>query len=129
MKTDSELADYWYGELIDSLRLISSDFSVQEKVLPDFVHVPDEVLNSFPIDSLHTIYNEGLITEEQLAQLRELDTLLDEVELPSDYEEMLEEMKSGQAFEELRKNAKKILVALGQKYEEPQINAVYVKGS
>lgn len=129
MKTDSELADYWYSELVDSLRLISSDFSVQERVLPDFVHVPDEVLNSFPIDSLHTIYNEGLITDEQLAQLREFDSLLDEVELPSDYEEMLEAMSSGQEFKELRAKARQLLQTLGQEYKEPQINAVYVKGS
>ncbi len=127
MKMDSDLADYWYGELIDSLKLISSDFSVQERVLPDFVHVPDEVLNSFPIDSLQTIFNEGLITEEQLAQLREFNTLLNEVELTSDYEEMLEAMRSSEGFKLLREKARKLLEILGQEYEKPQINAVYIK--
>lgn len=129
MKADIELAEYWYGELVDSLRLIGSEFPVQEIVLPDFVHLSDEVLNSFPIDSLRTIYDQGLISKEQLGQLLQFDVLLEEVELPSDYDEILEVMRSGKEFGNLRVKAKLLLEVLGQKYEEPKVNAVYIKGS
>jgi hypothetical protein len=129
MKTDREIAEYWYGELVDSLRLISSEFDVQESVLPDFVHIPDEVLNSFPIDSLPTISNLGLVSGAQLEALMEFDSLLEEIDLPPDYDDMLEMMGSGAEFESLREKAVKLLEKLGHKYEEPKINATYVKGS
>lgn len=129
MKTDREIAEYWYGELIDSLRLISSEFEVQEAVLPKFVHIPDEVLNSLPIDSLHTIFNQGLVSDAQLEALIEFDSLLEEINLPPDYEDMLEMMRSGSNFKNLRGRAIKLLEYLGHKYEVPKINSTYVKGS
>jgi len=129
MKTDREIAEYWYGELIDSLRLISSEFCIQEAVLPEFVHIPDEVLNSFPIDSLHTIFKEGLVSQVQLERLMEFDALLEMIQLPSDYDDMLEVMRSGAEFRSLRGKAIELLEYLGHKYEEPKVNAIYVKGS
>jgi hypothetical protein len=128
MKTDREIAEYWYGELVDSLRLISSEFDVQEAGLPEFVHVPDEVLNSFPIDSLHTISNQGLVSNAQLEALMEFDSLLEEIDLPSDYDDMLEMMRSGSEFKSLREKAVKLLENLGCKYKKPNVNAIYVKG-
>lgn len=129
MKTDREFAEYWYGELVDSLRLIASEFEVQEAVLPGFVHIPDEVLNSFPIDSLHTIFNQGLVSNVQLEALVKFDSLLEEIDLPPGYDDMLEMMRSGSEFKSLREKAVKLLENLGHKYEEPKINATYVKGS
>ncbi|KPZ66991.1 hypothetical protein AN944_04204 [Shewanella sp. P1-14-1] len=129
MKTDKKIAEYWYEELVDSLRLISSELEVQEAVLPEFVHIPDEVLNSFPIDSLHTISNQGLISDAQLKALVEFDSLLEEIDLPSDYDDMLEMMRSGSEFRCLREKAIRLLENLGHKYEKPNINAIYIKGS
>lgn len=129
MKTDREIAEYWYGELVDSLRLISSEFDVQEAVLPEFVHIPDEVLNSFPVDALHTISNQGLVSNAQLEALVEFNSLLEEIDLPQDYDDMLEMMSSGSEFKSLREKAVKLLENLRHKYEEPKINATYVKGS
>jgi len=129
MSTDRESANYWYKELIEGLRLISSDFAVQEKSLPDFVHLPDEVLNSVTLDTLRLVVEFGLISKEQFAQIEVLDSALENVELSSDYEEMIEQMKSGDDFKYLRKLALEVLISLGQPYREPSINATYIKGS
>ncbi|WP_226649499.1 hypothetical protein [Microbulbifer variabilis] len=129
MTTDREIANYWYNELIEGLRLISSDFEVQEKSLPDFVHLPDEVLNAVSLDTLGLVVEFGLLSKEEFAQVTLLDNALESITLPLDYEEMIQQMKSGDDFKHLRKLARKVLDSLGQPYKEPSISATYIKGS
>jgi hypothetical protein len=129
MNSDREIADFWYNELIEGLRLIASEFTVQENSLPDFVHLPDEVLNAVQLDTLGLVVKFKLISNEQLQKLKELDTALDEITLPSDYSEMIELMKNGDSFETLRGKALHVLQNLNCEYLEPKINATYVKGS
>ena len=129
MTTDRESAEYWYGELIEGLRLISSDFEVQERSLPDFVHLPDEVLNAVSLDTLGLVVSTGLLSEEQYSKLQVLDKALDSIELSSDYEGMVEQMRSGDDFQKLRSLSREVLACLNQPYMEPKINAIYVKGS
>jgi hypothetical protein len=129
MNPDRESASYWYNELIEGLRLISSDFDIQEKSLPDFVHLPDEVLNAVTLDTLRLVVEFELVSKEQHSQIKLLDRALEKIELSSDYEEMIEQMKSGDDFKRLRKLALDVLNSLEQPYKEPRINATYIKGS
>jgi hypothetical protein len=129
MSTDRETAEYWFSELVEGLRLISSNFDVQEKSLPDFVHLPDEVLNAVHLDTLGLVIEYGLVSKEQFEKVKELDAALEGIDLTADYEEMIEQMKSGADFENLRKIALNVLHSLGQQYKEPSVSAVYVKGS
>jgi len=129
MSTDREIANYWYNELVEGLRLIASEFDIQERALPDFVHLPDEVLNAVDLDTLSLVVELGLVTQEQIEKIKELDCALDNVVLPSDYEAMIEDMKNGGSFNTLRKIAHGVLDSLGQSYKEPTVSAVYVKGS
>ena len=129
MQSDSEIAEYWYTELIEGLRLIASSFEIQEKALPDFVHLPDEILNALPVDSFEFILEQGLISESQFSDIKTFDGSLDLIELPSDYEDMLKVMRSGQQFSESRVLALELLGKLGQKYKEPVLGAVYIKNS
>ena len=129
MSTDREIANYWYNELVEGLRLIASEFNVQERALPDFVHLPDEVLNAVDLDTLSLVVELGLVTQEQLEKIKELDCALENIELPSDYEAMIEDMKNGDSFNTLRKIAHEVLNSVGQAYKEPATSAVYVKGS
>ena len=129
MSTDRENANYWYNELVEGLRLIASEFDVQERALPDFVHLPDEVLNAVDLDTLSLVVELGLVTQEQTEKIKELDCALENIELPSNYEAMIEDMKNGNSFNTLRKMAHEVLNSLGQTYKEPATSAVYVKGS
>jgi hypothetical protein len=129
MTTDRESAEYWYGELIEGLRLISSEFEVQERRLPEFVHLPDEVLNAVSLDTLGLVVSAGLLSKEQYSKVQVLDEALENIELPSDYEEMIEQMKSGDDFKALRLHARDLLTCLNQPYMEPNISAIYVKVS
>ena len=129
MNPDRESASYWYNELIEGLRLISSDFEIQEKSLPDFVHLPDEVLTAVTLDTLGLVVEFELVSEEQFSQIKLLDSALENIELSSDYEEMIEQMKYGDDFKRLREQALDVLNGLGLQYKEPRINATYIKGS
>ncbi len=129
MSTERETANYWYKVLVEGLRLIASEFDVQERALPDFVHLPDEVLNAVDLDTLSLVVELGLVTQEQTEKIKELDCALENIELPSNYEAMIEDMKNGDSFNTLRKMAHEVLNSLGQTYKEPATSAVYVKGS
>jgi hypothetical protein len=129
MTTDRESAEYWYGEQIEGLRLISSEFKVQERSLPDFVHLPDEVLNAVSLDTLGLVVSAGLLSQEQYSKVQVLDEALENINLPSDYEKVLEQMKSGNDFRKLRVLARKVLSFLNEPYMEPKISAIYIKGS
>jgi hypothetical protein len=117
MSTDRETAEYRFSELVEGLRLISSNFDVQEKSLPDFVHLPDEVLNAVHLDTLGLVIEYGLVSKEQSEKVKELDAALEGIDLTADYEEMIEQMKSGADFENLRKIALNVLHSLGQQYK------------
>ncbi len=54
-----------YSMLIDGLRLVASPFEVQCESLPEFAHVPDEVLNSVENTYIPQLLNYGLISESQ----------------------------------------------------------------
>lgn len=129
MKTEAEIAEYWRKELVEALRLVSSPYEIQSKSLPDYVHLPDEILGALTVESFSTLLRHDLITSTQFEELKKFDEYLDRIRLPEDYEDMLIEMQSGLEFKEVRLEALRVLEILGEKYEQPVINAVYVQGS
>jgi len=129
MKSDLEIAEFWYKELIEGLRSMASTFEVQKNSLPDFVHLPDEVMNALPVDSFESLRKQGLLSLEEHENVKSFDENLDQMEIPDEYEELLEEMRTGQQFQTLRIEAKCLLEALGHKYREPKVNAIYVQSS
>lgn len=127
--SDLDSAKYWHKELIESLRLIASEYDVQKESLPDFIHLPDEILNAIVIESFPNMLEHKLISEEQFQELMKLHAFLDEMKLPDEYDELLESLRSGKQFQNLRIRASKILNSLGFELTNPAIGAVYVKGS
>ena len=129
MNTDAEKAEYWRKELVESLRLIASPYEVQCSVLPDYVHLPDEILNALTPESFDALLRHNMITEVQLDELKKYDQCLECIQLPDDYEEMLIDMQFGDQFKQLRVDALGVLSMLGEEYKKPTVSAVYVRGS
>ena len=127
--SELDSAKYWYKELVEGLRLMASEYHVQKESLPTFVHLPDEVLNALVIESFPTMLEHRLINKHQFEVLTNFYNHLDEIELPEDYDEMLQSLKSGEQFQNIRVQALKMLESLGFNLEKPRISAVYVKGS
>lgn len=120
--------DFPYKELIEGLRLMASPYDVQVASLPDFSHVPDEILNAIPSDAWNHMAEVGLISAAVLDDLRSLNSYLDEISLPEDYEGMLSQVRCGVAFEELRAKARELLMKLGEKCQAPNFwHVVWIK--
>ncbi len=113
-----------YKELVNGLRLIALPFDEQVAVLPDFVHVPDEILNAAPSDSWNFLLEEGAIDKIQFEILFKLDKQLDEIQGPEDYEELLEYFKNSAEVQRLRKSASSALEALGFSLEKPDFSHI-----
>ena len=119
-----------YNQIIDGLRLAASPFDVQKDVLPDFVHLPDEVLNAVEYVLVPQLIEVGLITEDQARAVKEYDEFLDTLEPMEDYEGALKQMEDGSWFQELREKATALLQLLGEVYQRPTLDGVvYVKGA
>jgi hypothetical protein len=116
--------EFPYKELTEGLRLMASPYDVQVASLPDFAHVPDEILNAIPSDAWNYMAEVGLISAAVLEDLRSLDSYLDEIPLPEDYEGMLSQVRCGVEFEELRTKARELLLKLGEKCQAPDFGYV-----
>ncbi len=78
MKKKEEL---FFEQLIQSLQLLAAEYDTQVKSLPDFVHVPDELVliydDCFRI--VDQLIDAGLVNKQQSAKLKELDKILDKM--------------------------------------------------
>jgi len=57
-------ADPVYAQIVDGLRLAASRYKTQRDVLPEFVHLPDEVLLAVDFAYLPQLEAAGLVREK-----------------------------------------------------------------
>lgn len=119
---DLEIANFRYAELIEGLKLIASPFDTQKNSLPDYVHIPDEILNAVPSDSWDYLYLHGFLTKEQLAKLWEFDELLNSINGPENYDDLLEFFRNDDEIHGMRKYAKNLLALLGKEWSTPDLS-------
>lgn len=122
--------DNLYHRLIDSLRLVASPYEVQSAALPDFVHLPDEILLAVELSHAVRLHEAGMITLLQLEEFRTFERYLETLKLADDYAIELENMRSGGWYEALRNRARGLLTTLGETYVPPTLDGVtYVRES
>jgi hypothetical protein len=119
-----------YKTLVQSLRLLAAEYTVQVDALPDFVHVPDEIASTYSESFLlaEAIQDAGLINQEQLAQLRELDDLL---ACMSEDETLWthEALKHGEDWSAVRTRASDLLALFSEQQRTPELSwLTYVPG-
>lgn len=121
---------FLYERLIDGLRLAASSFKVQREVLPDFAHLPDEVLDAVDVAVVAQLAKAGVISDVQAQGFRDYDSFLNSCETSEDYEDALRLLESGEWFQELREKALALLDRLGKRYERPTLAGItYVEGA
>ena len=112
-------------EIVESLRLLGSDFDVQVSVLPKFVHIPDEIALTFGDAFLlaDQVLSAGQITQPQYSKLKEIDDALDGMS-GHDHAELwtLEAMQNGPEWKRLRSMARAALLELGAPLLRPNLD-------
>jgi hypothetical protein len=127
-----ETFERYLSKIIEGLQcqLLAADFESQVKALPDFVHVPDEVLNEYGNSFLlaKQVPEVELIDKSQYTMMQELDNALDDVPISESYEDALEAMSSTE-WEAIRIKASDVLRSLGVEKRTPDLtHNVYVQG-
>lgn len=110
-----------FYKLIESLRLLSSNFATQKEILPDFSNIPDELALIF--DESFRLYknNEENAKKDILNHLEDLNSILDKM---SDEKELwtLVALKKSNKWKKVRKMATQILKKLKIKKEKTNLN-------
>lgn len=117
--------------LVECARLLAADFEAQRAALPDFVHVPDELLLEFDyaVSVAWAALEGGRITPEQHAQAVALNQACGAVVVPSDYAAALAAVRDGPEWAALRAQARALLAALGEDVRPPDLShGTYVRG-
>ena len=120
-----------FEKLIQSLQLLAADYNVQKESLPDFVHVPDEVILTFneAFMCIDQLFDDNLITKKQKDELSKLDRFLSKFDKFGAYPSALKSLESSQEWKDIRKKSLEILKSLGYKKEKPNLFWVqYVEG-
>lgn len=124
-----DIDQYLYDQLIDALRLAAAPVEVQQDVLPDFVHVPDEVLLAFEPSSIPQLESSGRLSSKLAKRLRDYDAYLETYTASESYEDQMRDLADGGWFAKLRLLARELLSELNEGYQAPKLEGVhYVPG-
>ena len=119
-----------YDFLVDGLKLQAASSAVQRQLVPDFVHLPDELLNAVHVGSFPQLFREGILSDSASLAIQRYEAFLDTYVASNDYESAVAEVESGNWFEALRAHARDVLLALGEDCSEPSLDhVVYVRGA
>ena len=119
-----------YRQLVDGLRLVASPYETQVAVLPDFVNVPDEVLNAVDSAYFRQLREDGTLSQVGFEALRDFDEFADTWPECDDYDTALRALREGSWFQEFRIRAHTVLDVLGELYSKPMMHGVtYVQGA
>ena len=123
-------AKYQRRLLVETTWLLAADFPIQVAALPDFVHVPDELLLEY--DSAFALvpqlFEAGLLSSEQFALAEAFNTSLDALVVDEDYEVALAAVERSPEWEAVREQARVLLAALGESLCPPDMShAIYVR--
>lgn len=124
-------AQLFYHQLVQSLQLLSADFSVQIDALPPFVEVADEIALIYHECVLLSdqMLDAGLISKDQLDRVVNIDERLAEMSNEESYW-TLEALQHNPEWDTIRTQAKKILVSMEVPQSEPDLSWItFVKGA
>lgn len=115
-------AKNYYKILVQSLNLVASAYEVQNKVLPAFVNIPDEIALIYTEAYLiiPQIKEENIISKSAINQMKKLDELfkkMSENKLIWNHESLMND----NIWEKSRELALNILFELGESYEKPDL--------
>jgi hypothetical protein len=124
--SDIEDCNRYLSKIIESIQLLAADYDTQVKSLPDFVHVPDEVLLEYGDSFLlaKQVLVAGLIDASQYVRMQELCDAIDDIAVPAQYDEALAAMKSHPSWQVLRSKAADVLRALGIEKRPPDLSHI-----
>jgi hypothetical protein len=119
--------------MIQSLKLVALDAEMQIQLLPQWVHIPDEIALTF--DDSYILFDQviwaGLVNSEQIEAVRTLNRILDEMS-DSDDKDLwtLQAIRTSPKWAETRGLAKDALRKLGYEIDRPDLGWItYVPGS
>ena len=122
----------WFRHLlVEAARLLAADYKDQVAALPSFVHVPDELLSEYAEAFLLApqVLDAGLVTSDQFAIAEHLDRACAAMHVDEVYDDALAAVQHDPAWQDLRRKARELLVALGEDLRLPDLShAVYVRG-
>jgi hypothetical protein len=126
-------ADQFWARLVDALQLLAADYETQREAIPNFAHLPDELV---------LIYSESLLCIEQhtdelvdflsgsaLQKLRELDDTLARMSgKPSLW--TIDALTHSSEWQQVRERAREILRQLGVPLSPPKLDWIsYIESS
>ena len=119
--------------LIQAIQLLAADYETQIGILPDFVHIPDELALTYGDCFLFAddIAEAGLIEEEVLVRLKELDDTFEHLSRKGNEAFWtLSRLRDSDEWQCIRSMASKLLVVLGRQKQHPDLYWIsYIKGS
>ncbi len=118
-------------QLVQAIQLLAADYEAQIKQLPDFVHIPDELalIYSESVLLAEQIARTSLITQDQVAKLRELDLALEDMSREKSLW-TLEAVRNSAEWQRIKSMAKDLLALLNQQVHPPDLSWIkYVKGN
>lgn len=108
--------------LIESIQLLAADYDIQIKVLPNFVHVTDEIALIFDdiTPFFDTFFEDNLINMEIRGELDNLNRLLEQM---SSKKELwnLTSLKVADEWQNIRSIAVRILKMFGKEKQVPNL--------
>jgi hypothetical protein len=122
-------ANRFFHQLVESLQLLSADYSTQVGTLPKFVVVPDEIALTFheSVLLLDQISHEGFLTDEAVRRLVEIDDKFNEMSEEGDFWS-LESLQHHPEWNNIRIMAKEILRSLGVPPAKPDLDWITFVG-
>ena len=121
----------YLAQLLQATQLLAADYSTQRSLLPDFVHLPDELALIYgdAILLLDQIIQTELITTHQAVLFREIDGLLDSMEQQK-YLWTEDALLSQAEWNTVRHKARNLLDSLGELVQTPNLTFIeYLPGT
>ena len=121
--------DRFFHQLVESLQLLSADYSTQVDAIPKFVVIPDEIALIYHecVLLLDQISEAGFLKEEDVRQLVEIDDKFNEMNTEADFWS-LESLQHHPEWNKIRMVAKKILRSLGVPKAKPDLDWITFVG-
>ena len=122
----------FFEMLIDALYLLAADYQTQEKTLPDFVFLPDEVISIFSEAYLlfPQLIDAGMVNDSQINSLKIISDLIKEMGGKKEQNIWsVEAMRNHPDWNRLRSFARSALAEFGKTLIPPHLGWIsYVKG-
>lgn len=122
----------YYQMLIQAVQVVSANATTQMDVLPNWVHIPDEIVNIYNESYIlvDQLIEAGLVSSYQVEALNNLHNHIHEMTLSRDTNLWtLEALKSHPKWDEMRVLAKNALKKLGVEIDRPNLGWVrYIPG-